>query len=133
MFIEHLVYVRPLMLFFAKMFNLPGEQSMRVFSFSDADSTDPWSGPKCGLEFKKLATRWLPGGRSMGISQYRHVAIAFMRSHLQDAYHDHEEHDIFDLQANHTTRIANKVYAVADSSHPDIPSNIHMLFRRAST
>jgi hypothetical protein len=131
--VEYLVFVRPIQQIFAKQLQI-SSPSLSIFLFTDMEKGGYWNGDRICLEFKRCASSWFPSGRIFGIRQYRHVAIAlFMRWHLrEELFTLHEKDNILDLQAGHSTSIANKIYAIDSLSHPHIPPNLLHLFTEAS-
>jgi hypothetical protein len=52
-------------------------------------------------------------GERLLFNQYRHIAISFARwklNHIWDVANDRQEDDVHDLQAGHSSTVANTVY-----------------------
>jgi hypothetical protein len=94
--VEYLVYVRPVQIMFTELFQLPGRAALSAYLFSEPERADNWDGDRVCIEFC--------GGGQLGIRQYRHVVIAFMRWHLRpELFSLHNDADsILDVQTGHT-------------------------------
>ncbi len=129
MIAHFLIYVRPVQVLFAEMFQMPGTSAMSLYMFSSWNRSKHWTGAYLCLEFKRWYARWFPnGGNIIGISQWRQVAIAFARYHLQPLLEFDRAGNILDIQAAHGGPVANKYYAIDITSHPDIPPDIAYCF-----
>jgi superfamily II DNA or RNA helicase len=77
------------------------------------DDGKPWPGARMA---RALSTAFEASmGCEMGVAQYRHVAIAISRRHTQDKFEEDygpedDSNDAADLQAGHTSKIANRLY-----------------------
>ena len=76
-------------------------------------------------------------GIPIGVSQYRHVAIAFARHHIKDitaiAYQEHYmETDAFDLQAVHSVKTGITSYGISSTDLPSMSSEVELSYFHVS-
>jgi hypothetical protein len=77
----------------------------------------PLTGDKMGRLFTRACVAH--GQVPLRVSDYRHLAIAFMRKHVAGAdcqLEEEEREGTYDRQAGHSSRTAQKHYAVATTS-----------------
>jgi hypothetical protein len=127
-----LLYVRPTQLVFAKLFEMGGLTAMSVYLFSSWDKAEHWTGTYLCLQFKRWFNDWVSTGRSLGISEWRQVAVAYSRFHFQSTLELDCQGHIVDVQCGHRGLIAYTHYAIENQSHPDIPPDMALHFEQVS-
>ena len=127
-----LLYVRPTQLVFANLFEMGGLTAMSVYLFSSWDKAEHWTGTYLCLQFKRWFNDWVSTGRSLGISEWRQVAVAYSRFHFQSTLELDRQGHIVDVQCGHRGLIAYTHYAIENQSHPDIPPDMALHFEQVS-
>lgn len=96
------------------------------------DGGEPWGNAHMA---RALSTAFEAGvGCKMGVLQYRHIAIAISRRHTDRAFdeNDDEPDDAADLQAGHTSRIADMLYARSVMEMQGAVPTARQAYRRVS-
>ena len=108
---EYLAIVRPVEIYFSRLFNCKGGDDLDEFLWADYKK-GIWSGENLSdlLKTHTSKRKMCP----LGYREYRQVAIAFMEKHLKykaDGLVWEDEENIFDLQAGHVGRTVESHYA----------------------
>ena len=131
--LHYLVYVRLFQVYLSQLFDLPGKEALRTYFFASPFCANPLSPNMLRVEFKKTISTWFHEGKAIGISQYRQLAVAMARFHLTDTVLQFDQDNcVYDLQAGHSTRIANQRYGRDQYTHIDIDPDVVRHFERAS-
>ena len=129
--VAYLVFVRPVLNVLAQRLGMAGHSVMKVYLFCDVNADKHWSNALVALEFKRTISAWFREGRGFGIRQHCHVTVAYSRWHIRES--PEEGNTLLDIQAFHSTAVANKVYAIETRrSHPHVEPNVMLYFKRLS-
>ena len=114
MLAEYLIIVRPVEIFFSDKFNCKGSEDLKEFLWADY-KRGLWKGEFLSDLLKiQTSTHEM---HCLGFREYRQVATAFMEKHLKYKVSEGKINAILDMQAGHSSGVAEMAYAVASEDH----------------
>jgi superfamily II DNA helicase RecQ len=109
-FIVYMTFVRPTISYFMKKLKLPGREQVDEFLFVD-HKHGLWNADRVRSTFKRVTARDDIG--LLEFKNYRQVATLIMEKKIKYKQPDLTENYFIDLQAGHSSHIAEMEYAVA--------------------